>query len=338
MSGRISGRRISSGGAGCARLEEAISARIDGEDPGMDTEVLDAHLQRCARCRSFEAMARAQHRRFRVRTATGVPDLSARILAAVPDTPSPPQRVTIGNRGVSGPLLGAAALVVVVVLVAGYVLGVHLAGGGGGSGAGTRVTQVAGSTQSAAAYPGATVMPASQVVGKPDVTLTDTAGQPFNMAAATSGRVTLLYFGYTHCPDICPINVALAAEAVHGLPPADRSRVTTVFITTDPTRDTPAVIKAWLAKFTDAFPGDPPFVGLTAPQTAIHAAEGQIHMLLSYAAQIDSPSGVYNVVHAGYTLVYSSDGLAHLQVTDREAPSDYTTTLEHLIEKGFVAQ
>jgi hypothetical protein len=98
------------------------------------------------------------------------------------------------------------------------------------------------------------------------------------------------------------------------------------------------VIKAWLAKFTDAFPGDPPFVGLTAPQTAIHAAEGQIHMLLSYAAQIDSPSGVYNVVHAGYTLVYSSDGLAHLQVTDREAPSDYTTTLEHLIQKGFVAQ
>jgi protein SCO1/2 len=200
------------------------------------------------------------------------------------------------------------------------------------------VTQVIGSTQSDTAYPGATVMPSSQVVAKPDVTLTDTAGRPYNLAAATAGQVTLLYFGYTHCPDICPINVALAAEAVHGLPPAERSRVTVVFVTTDPTRDTPAVIKAWLAKFTGAFPGDPPFVGLTAPQPTIHEAERQIHMLLSSAGQIDSPTGVYTVVHAGYTLIYSRDGLAHLQVTDNEAPGNYTTTLEHLIEKGFVAQ
>lgn len=302
----------------------------------MDDAVMDAHLARCPECRRFEAQARAQHRRFRVRTATNVPDLSARILASIPETPSPRQRVTIGNRGLSAPLFGAAALVVAVILVAGYVLGTHL--GGGSSGNGVAVTQIAGSAQSSAAYPGATVMPATQVVGKPTVTLTDTAGQPYDMAAATAGRVTLLYFGYTHCPDICPVNVALAAEAVHGLPPAERSRVTVVFVTTDPTRDTPAVIKAWLAKFTGAFPGDPAFVGLTAAEGKIHAAEQEIHMLLSYAAQIDGAAGKYNVVHAGYTLVYSPDGLAHLQVTDQEAPGQYTTTLEHLIHNGYVAQ
>jgi protein SCO1/2 len=322
--------------AGCPNLVEALSARIDGEDPGLDQAVIDAHLARCPECRLFEQRARAQHRRFRVRTATGVPDLSARILASIPTGPSPRQRVTVGNRGLSAPLFGAAAVVVAAVLVAGYLLGTHL-GGGGGSGD-VAVTQIAGSTQSSAAYPGATVMPASQVVAKPDVTLTDTAGQPYDMAAATAGRVTLLYFGYTHCPDICPVNVALAAEAVHGLPPAERSKVTVVFVTTDPTRDTPAVIKAWLAKFTGAFPGDPAFVGLTAAQTTIHAAEEQIHMLLSYAAQIDGPDGKYNVVHAGYTLLYAPDGLAHLQVTDQESPGDYTTTLEHLIQKGYVAQ
>jgi protein SCO1/2 len=232
------------------------------------------------------------------------------------------------------PLLGAVALVVAAVLVAGYVLGTHLGGGSSG----VAVTQIDGSSQSSTIYPGATVMPASQVVAKPTVTLTDTAGQPYDMAAATSGRVTLLYFGYTHCPDICPVNIGLAAEAVHGLPPAERSRVTVVFVTTDPTRDSPAVIKTWLAKFTDAFPGDPAFVGLTAPQSKIHVAEEQIHMLLSYAAQIDGPAGKYNVVHAGYTLLYSPDGLAHLQVTDKESPVEYTATLEHLIQKGYVAQ
>jgi protein SCO1/2 len=326
---------VSTVDSGCTRLEEAISARIDGEDQGMDADVVDAHLHRCAGCRGFEAAARAQHRRLRVRPATGVPDLSARIMAAVPDGPSPRQRVMIGNRGLTGPLLGVAALIVAVVLVAGYVVGSHLGGSKGGDE--VTVNQVAGSTQSLGAYPGATVMPASQVVAKPDVTLTDTSGQPYDMATATAGRVTLLYFGYTHCPDICPVNIALAAEAIHGLPQAERAKVTMVFVTTDPTRDTPSVIKAWLAEFTNAFPGDPAFVGLTAPQTKIHDAERQIDMLLSYAAQIDGPAGKYNVVHAGYTLVYSPDGFAHLQVTDKETPAEYTTTLAHLVQKGFAA-
>jgi protein SCO1/2 len=322
---------------GCTRLEEAISARIDGEDPGMDDEVVDAHLQRCARCRSFEELARIQHRRFRVRAATGVPDLSAQILAAVPDGPSPRPRLTIGNRALSPSLLGIAALVLVAVLVAGYFIGGRLGGGSSGGGSVT-VSQIAGSSQSNPAYPGATVLPASQVVAKPAVTMTDTADKSYNPAVATRGRVTLMYFGYTHCPDICPVNVALAAEAIHGLEPAQRRDVTMVFVTTDPTRDTPPVIKAWLNQFTSAFPGDPPFVGLTAPQTTIHTAERQVHMILSYAAQIDSAAGRYNVVHAGYTLLYSPDGRAHLQVTDQETPAEYTTTLRHLIEEGFVAK
>jgi len=332
----VRGDGASSVTAGCTRLEEAVSARIDGEDPGTDVHVIDAHLARCASCRSFETAARAQHRQIRVRAATGVPDLSARITAAVPDGPSPRQRITVGNRALSAPFVGVAALVVAVVLVAGYVLGTNL---GGGSGGGSQVTvnQIAGSTQSSAAYPGATVVPPSQVVDKPSVVLTDTAGRPYDMATATAGRVALLYFGYTHCPDICPINVGLAAQAIHGLPPAERSKVTMVFVTTDPTRDTPGVIRSWLAQFTTAFPGDPAFVGLTGPEVRIHAAERQIDMLLSYAGQIDGAGAKYNVVHAGYTLVYSPDGLAHLQVTYRDDPAELTTTLRHLIDKGYAA-
>jgi protein SCO1/2 len=318
---------------GCTRVEEAVSARIDGEDPGMSDEIIDAHLERCPTCRSFEAQARAQHRRYRVRRADGIPDLSAAILAAVPDGPSPRPRLTIGNRAVNAPMVGVAAIVLAVVLVAGFVIGGHLAHGGSG-GNGVAIAQIEGSDQENPAYPGATVLPKSAAVGKPDVVMTDTAGQPYNVATETRGKVTLLYFGYTHCPDLCPYNMALAAEAIHGLPPAMRRDVTMVFVTTDPTRDTPPVIKRWLSSFTQQFPGDPAFVGLTAPQSRIHAAEKQIHMLLSYAAQIDSKTGKYDVVHAAYTQVYSQSGASHLQVNYTTSPADYTKTLEDLIRDG----
>jgi protein SCO1/2 len=324
---------------GCTRLEEAISARIDGEDPGLDDAVLDTHLRRCASCRSFEAGARALHRRSRVRRANPVPNLSEAIMNAVPDGPSPRPRLTVGKREVRAPGLGVAALVVAAVLVAGFVIGGRL-GHHSSSGTGqVAISQIVGSDQQDAAYPGASLMPKSQWVGKPDIYLTDTSGRPYNIAKATKGRVTLLYFGYTHCPNVCPINIGLAAQAIHGLPAAERSKVTMVFVTTDPTRDSPAVIRAWLGKFTSAFPGDPTFVGLTASEAKIHDAERQIHMMLSSAATFEGKNGkTENIVHAGYTEVYSQDGIAHLQVTYAESPFDYTTTLEHLIQKGFVTK
>ena len=59
---------------------------------------------------------------------------------------------------------------------------------------------------------------------KPNVTLTDTADRPFNIASDTGSRVTLVYFGYTHCPDLCPLNMCTAASAIRAMPPGDRAR------------------------------------------------------------------------------------------------------------------
>jgi protein SCO1/2 len=165
-------------------------------------------------------------------------------------------------------------------------------------------------------YPGATVM--AQGAPKPMVTLVDTAGQAYDLAAATAHRVTLLYFGYTHCPDLCPITMALAAAAVRELPAAVAAKVTVVFITTDPARDTPEVIRAWLDNF------NPGFVGLTGSVGAIHAAEEEVDMPLSYA-----------VTAAGYTLVYSQDGRAHLQVDDTDHPAELAATIVRLVDHGF---
>jgi protein SCO1/2 len=326
---------------GCAAFEEAISARVDGEDPAMADDLIDAHLEECASCRAFRDAATAGRARLASHLSDRVPDLSGRILAVIPPGPAPRRPLTIGERALSIPQLAAAAVVVVIILVAGFVIGGRLAGGSGGSGHnvstedGVSITQVAGSTESSPAYPGASVLPTRATVDKPQVVLTDTIGKPYNVVSATAHRVTLLYFGYTHCPDVCPLNMALTAYAIHDMPAALRRDVTVLFITTDPTRDTPSVIRTWLGGFTGSYPGDPSFVGLTGPQATIHAAERQVGMPLSYAEKIDGKSGAYDIVHAGYTLVYSQDDLAHISIDDTETPTDYATTLEHLVTKGF---
>ncbi len=315
---------------GCTRVEEAISARLDGEDPAMADEVIDAHVARCERCARYAAEAGEQQRRMRVRPSPAVPDLTGAILSAIPDGAAPRAPVMIGGHAIKARTAVVAAVAVVAVALGAFVAGGTLGGSGsGGSGGVASVRQVAGSSQSSKHYPGATVMPVT--VQKPNLTLTDTSGRPYDLATETPGRVTLVYFGYTNCPDVCPINMALAAEALQHMPARQRAAVTVVFITTDPARDTPPVIRAWLNHF------DPSFVGLTGTDAQIQQAEHAIGMPLSYAeaAPPGTPGGGYQIVHAGYTLVYSQDNVAHLQVDDTETPAAYATTLEHMLSRGF---
>jgi protein SCO1/2 len=89
-----------------------------------------------------------------------------------------------------------------------------------------------------------------------DFTLTDQHGAPFHLAAQR-GRVVVLFFGYTHCPDVCPATMAQLARVERTLTPAERARITVAFVTIDPVRDTPAVLSRWVALF------DPHFVALT---------------------------------------------------------------------------
>lgn len=320
-------------------MREALSARIDGEDPDMDRSVLDSHLARCADCRRFTDGSEALARRLRVRRAEPVPDTTASILGAIGSGPSP----SPGGRRLPFRVL-AAAVAAVVVLAVGAFAGGRLLGGSGstaacGGGETVSCTQVVGSTEQSVRYPGATVLPVSYT--KPDLTLTDTSGQPFNLTAQTAESITLVYFGYTNCPDVCPINMALTAQTLKRLSPAERARIKVVFVTTDPARDTPSVIRAWLNNF------DPSFIGLDGTEDQIHQAEHSVGMPLSYAdtPQSDAPSAAsaptpaegasYQVVHAGYTLVYTPDGMAHLQIDDTEQPAGFATTLQHLLAHGY---
>ena len=102
---------------------------------------------------------------------------------------------------------------------------------------------------------------------KPDFTLTTTDGGPFDFRRETDGYLTFLFFGYTNCPDVCPVHMANLAAALDRLPRETARDVRVVFVTTDPARDTPARIREWL----DAF--DPGFIGLTGTPEELSDAQ-----------------------------------------------------------------
>src|SRR5437016_14673800 len=108
-----------------------------------------------------------------------------------------------------------------------------------------------------ATYRGALVTPP---LPKPGFVLTDTSGAPFDFWNRTQGSVTLLFFGYTYCPDQCPMHMANLGVALKKLPPGIADQVKLIFVTTDPGRDTPVQLRRWLDNF------DKHFVGLTGSE------------------------------------------------------------------------
>ncbi|WP_051942697.1 SCO family protein [Streptacidiphilus rugosus] len=160
---------------------------------------------------------------------------------------------------------------------------------------------------------------------KPAVTLTDTSGRPFDLAARTAGKAMLLYFGYTHCPDVCPTTMGDIAVAVSKLPKAQQNEIQVVFVTTDPARDTPAAIRGWL----DAF--NPSFVGLTGDIRTIIAAAKSVGVYVAAPVKGQEP------VHGAQTLGYlPSDDKAHLLYTSGTTTAVFEHDLPLLI-KGVTA-
>jgi protein SCO1/2 len=147
----------------------------------------------------------------------------------------------------------------------------------------------------------------SPALAMPPVTLTDQDGMPYDLTARTKGKVTLMFFGYTHCPDECPTMMADLAEAMRNVPAQVRTHIVVVNITPDPARDTPAVLKNWLAQF------DPSFVGLT----------GNIDTIYAYADKVGVPlkrppanaTGDYEVVHGTQLLAFGLDQKAQVVYT-----------------------
>jgi len=130
--------------------------------------------------------------------------------------------------------------------------------------AGTSSTAAAPTVAETAAFHGVEPQP---VPSRPDFVLRTTAGAEYDFLEQTQGRPTLLYFGYTSCPDECPTAMADIAAALRSTPTDLRRQVEVVFVTTDPERDTPPVLRRWL----DGFSQD--YVGLVGTQAEVDAAQ-----------------------------------------------------------------
>ena len=152
-----------------------------------------------------------------------------------------------------------------------------------------------------ATYRGGLVAPP---LPKPRFVLTDTSGAPFDFWKRTEGSVTLLFFGYTYCPDQCPMHMANVGAALKKIPAGIADQVQLVFVTTDPARDTPAVLRRWLDLF------DNRFIGLTGTEAAIEAAQKSAGVPPAQKAGFSN--GIYAVAHANFVLAYTKDNLAHV--------------------------
>lgn len=134
-----------------------------------------------------------------------------------------------------------------------------------------------------------------------------TIGGPFSLTnqdgkqvtnADYSGRTMVIYFGYTHCPDICPTTLSVMGEALSKLG-ADEKRIVPIFVTLDPERDTPKVLKSYLAAF------GPRFVGLTGNAQEIALIKKEYHV---YSEKQPMPGGDYAVNHSNTIYVMGPDG------------------------------
>ncbi|WP_330458744.1 SCO family protein [Streptomyces sp. NBC_00820] len=191
---------------------------------------------------------------------------------------------------------------------------------GSGDDAKSPVTVVSEETGSGKA---ATVL--DQPFEKPDLVLTDTHGKKYDLRAETKGHPTLVYFGYTHCPDVCPTTMSNIAVAKKALPKAAQNDLRVVFVTTDPGRDTPAELGKWLKGI------DPEFIGLTGDFATIQA--GARSLGISVEPTTKDKNGKAVSVHGTQVIAFSpkTDG-GYVLYGEDATVDDYTRDLPKLVE------
>jgi protein SCO1/2 len=162
---------------------------------------------------------------------------------------------------------------------------------------------------------------------KPRFVLTDTSGLPYDFWKRTQGSVTLLFFGYTYCPDQCPMHMANIGLALKKLPAGIADQVKLVFVTTDPARDTPMELRRWLDHF------DNSFVGLTGTDSALEAVQKAVGV--PPARKTEPRNGGYAVAHANFVVAYSKDNLAHVIYPGGISKDDWVHDLPLLTQETW---
>ena len=157
-----------------------------------------------------------------------------------------------------------------------------------------------------------------------DFRLTDFNGQPRTLADFR-GKVVVVFFGYTHCPDVCPTTLSEMASAVKKLG-AEGAKVQVLFVTADPERDTPAVLKQYVGAF------NPAFLGLrgTPEETARVAKEFKVILQKNPGADPNN----YTVDHSSGTYIYDASGKLRLYVGYGQGADVFAHDIGELLKAG----
>ncbi|WGX94619.1 SCO family protein [Nocardioides sp. L-11A] len=157
-----------------------------------------------------------------------------------------------------------------------------------------------------------------------DIALTDTGGAPYSLGADTTKPLTVVFFGYTNCPDFCPMVMNNLAAAMNRLDADDRASVDVVFVTTDPARDDEKTLRAYLDKY------DKEFIGLTGDLDTIIEVGDPLAIYVNDGVKL--PTGGYDLGgHSTFTLAIDSSheavALWNQETSSTEFAADIHTLL-----------
>jgi protein SCO1 len=176
----------------------------------------------------------------------------------------------------------------------------------------------------AACGPGNPRFQASDVTGVAfgrDFKLTDHNGKPRTLADFR-GKVVVMFFGYTQCPDVCPTTLSDLTAALQKLG-ADAERVQVLFVTIDPERDTPDLLSHYVPAF------NPTFLGLSGDAAATAATAREFKVL--YQKQPGSTPDSYSMDHSAGTFIFDSQGRLRLFVSQGQGPEVFAHDIRELL-------
>jgi protein SCO1/2 len=167
------------------------------------------------------------------------------------------------------------------------------------------------------------------VRAKTDFILQDTDGRPFDFRGATHGTVTLLYFGYTNCPDVCPQHLSNIATALKKMSPGDQAKVRVIFVTTDPARDSAARLRGWLNNF------DTRFIGLRGDIRDVNQIQAGLGLPPAQMESMPAMAGpripTYGVGHAAQVLAFTPDDSLRAEYPAGFTTADWANDLPKLL-------
>lgn len=164
---------------------------------------------------------------------------------------------------------------------------------------------------------------ASAAIGGP-FTLTDGSGQTVT-EADFQGQYMLIYFGYTFCPDVCPTSLSISAQAMSLLPDDKAAKITPVFISVDPARDTPEIVGEYVKHF------HPRMVGLTGTEEQVKAAARAYKIFYQKVEEKGGDPDAYVMDHSAVTYLMGPDGSFVTHFSHGIPPQDMADRLADIL-------